>query len=147
MEPRIDLTDTPAPEAFQQLLSQLVRFNEAAVGNTQSRPLAVLVSDPQTERVIGGLWGRTHWRYLYTDMLFLPEALRRKGLGTRLMQLAEEEAVRRGCHGAWVDTYDFQARGFYERLGYRVFGILEGEPPVYPRFFLKKALKPANKPS
>jgi GNAT superfamily N-acetyltransferase len=140
MEPRVELTDTPAPEAFQQILTPLIRFNQETACDGTPRLLAVLVSDPQTGQVVGGLWGRTHWGYLYTDLLFLPEALRRNGLGTRLMRLAEEEAAKRGCHGAWVDTYDFQARGFYERLGYAVFGVLDGPSPVYPRFFLKKRL-------
>jgi hypothetical protein len=56
------------------------------------------------------------------------------------MRMAEEEAVRRGCVTAWLDTYDFQARGFYERLGYELFGTIEGHAPVYPRYFLRKAL-------
>lgn len=56
------------------------------------------------------------------------------------MRLAEEEAVRRGCLGAWLDTFSFQARGFYERLGYSVFGVIEGYPPGHSRFFLKKTL-------
>jgi len=140
MEPRIELTDAPPPEAFQKILQPLVQFNRDAAGDPQSRPLAVLLSDPQGGDVVGGLWGRTSWGYLYTDLLFIPDALRRLRLGSRLMRMAEDEAMRRGCHGAWVDTYDFQARGFYERLGYTVFGTLDGPPPVYPRFFLKKKL-------
>jgi GNAT superfamily N-acetyltransferase len=140
LDPRIELTDAPPPEALQKILEPLRQFNREAAGDAQSRPLAVLLSDPQTGDVIGGLWGRTAWGYLYTDLLFIPETLRRLRLGSKLMRMAEEEALRRGCHGAWVDTYDFQARGFYERLGYTVFGTLDGPPPAYPRYFLKKAL-------
>jgi GNAT superfamily N-acetyltransferase len=141
MQPRIELTDAPPPEAREKIRQPLIQFNRQMAGDAQHRPLAVLLSDPQTQDIVGGLWGSTGWGYLYTDQLFVPEALRRLQLGTRLMRIAEEEATRRGCHGAWVDTYGFQARGFYERLGYTVFGTLDGPPPVYPRYFLKKSLK------
>jgi ribosomal protein S18 acetylase RimI-like enzyme len=53
---------------------------------------------------------------------------------------AEQEAIARGCRGAWLDTYSFQARGFYERLGYAVFGILNDYPPGQKRIFLHKVL-------
>jgi ribosomal protein S18 acetylase RimI-like enzyme len=76
--------------------------------------------------------------HLHVDLLFLPESLRRIGIGRQLMSDAEGEAIRRGCRGAWLDTYSFQARGFYERLGYTVFGTIEDYPPGYSRFFLKK---------
>ena len=56
------------------------------------------------------------------------------------MQLAEREAVSRGCHGAWLDTFEFQARGFYERIGYECFGELPGYPRGFSRFFMKKIL-------
>jgi GNAT superfamily N-acetyltransferase len=74
----------------------------------------------------------------YVELLFVPESLRRGGLGRRLMRDAEEEAVRRGCRGAWLDTFSFQARGFYERLGYAAFGFIEDYPPGHSRIFLKK---------
>jgi ribosomal protein S18 acetylase RimI-like enzyme len=52
---------------------------------------------------------------------------------------AEQEAIARGCRGAWLDTYSFQARGFYERLGYAVFGILNDYPPGQKRIFCTKS--------
>jgi ribosomal protein S18 acetylase RimI-like enzyme len=52
---------------------------------------------------------------------------------------AEQEAKARGCRGVWLDTYSFQARGFYERLGYAVFGTLDDYPPGQSRIFLHKA--------
>lgn len=141
MEPRIELTDTPPTNAFGKIRESLRNFNCGIAGEAGHRPLAVLLTDPQSNDIVGGLWGSTGWGYFYTDMLFIPETLRRLRLGSKVMRMAEEEAARRGCHGAWVDTYDFQARGFYEKLGYTVFGALDGPPPVYPRYFLKKRLK------
>ncbi len=51
-----------------------------------------------------------------------------------------EEAARRGCRYAWLDAFSFQARGFYEKLGYTVLGTLEDSPPGHSRYFLKKNL-------
>jgi GNAT superfamily N-acetyltransferase len=56
------------------------------------------------------------------------------------MAAAEEEARRRGCHHALLDTFDFQARSLYERLGYEVFGTLDDFPRGHQRFFMRKAL-------
>jgi hypothetical protein len=54
------------------------------------------------------------------------------------MQQAEDEARQRLCLGAWLDTFSFQARGFYERLGYTVFGTINDFPPGHSRIFMKK---------
>jgi len=140
MSPKYELTDSPSPEAFQKMLAPLVKFNEAAVGNATARTLAVLLKDPETDELIGGLWAWSLWGSVYIAMLFVPEPLRGTGIGTSLLRQAEQEAMRRGCRDMWVDTYAFQAKLFYEKLGFTVFGRLDGPAPIFPRFFLKKAL-------
>lgn len=99
--------------------------------------MAILVSHPDTAEIFGGLWDDTMFSHLHVDLLFLPESLRRNGIGRQLMNDAELEAIRRGCRGAWLDTYSFQARGFYERLGYTIFGTIDDYPPGHSRIFLK----------
>lgn len=56
------------------------------------------------------------------------------------MAMAEAEAIVRGCHGAWLDTFEFQARPFYEHLGYNCFGTLPEYPKGFSRFFMQKML-------
>ena len=87
---------------------------------------------------MGGLWGRTAGTWLFVELLFIPEEMRRNGLGRKMMATAEEEARARACRGVWLDTFSFQARGFYEKLGYSVFGAIENFPPGHARYFLKK---------
>jgi len=142
MSPKYEITESPPPEAFQKMWEPLLEFNEAAVGNATARTLAVLLKDPTTDEVIGGLWARSLWGSMYIDIMFVPKALRGIGIGTSLLQQAEQEAMRRGCREMWTDTYAFQARSFYEKLGFVVFGRLDGPAPIFPRFFLKKALRP-----
>jgi GNAT superfamily N-acetyltransferase len=142
MTPKITLTDTPDNDTIKTLAKNLMRFNELRSGVPYShRPLAILVTHPDTDELLGGLWGSTNYSFLYIDLLYLPEDLRRSGLGRQLIAQAEQEAIQRGCHTVWLDTFSFQARGFYEKLGYTVFGTLEDYPPGHSRFFLKKILR------
>jgi GNAT superfamily N-acetyltransferase len=143
--PTITLTDTPDPGARQAILGPLVWFNGQQAGRSEDyRPLAILLSHPDTGEIIGGLWGGTMYSHLHIDLLFIPRELRKAGIGRRLMGDAEAEAVLRGCRGAWLDTFSFQARGFYERLGFAVFGTIEDYPPGHYRFFMKKDFPPAG---
>jgi GNAT superfamily N-acetyltransferase len=143
MEIDVVLTDEPDPDAREVILNRLVRFNVERVGSNDWQPLAVLITDRCTGETIGGLWGRTSSKWLFVELLFIPEAHRGSGSGASLMRQAEEEAIRRGCIGAWLDTFSYQAPGFYERLGYTVFGTIEGYPPGHNRFFFQKRLVPA----
>jgi GNAT superfamily N-acetyltransferase len=140
MSPKYALTESPPAEAYQKMWAPLLKFNEAAVGNATARTLAVLLKDPKTDELIGGLWARSLWGSMYIDIMFVPEPLRGTGIGTSLLQQAEQEAMRRGCREIWTDTCAFQARPFYEKSGFTIFGRLDGPAPIFPRFFLKKAL-------
>lgn len=145
MFPKITLTDAPDDNALRTISRQITEFNQAASERPNDfRPLAVLLSDPETGETLGGLWGWTSFAFLHIDLLIVPQSLRGSGLGRTMMLQAEAEAIERGCHGAWLDTFSFQARGFYERLGYTVFGSIEGYPPGHSRFFLKKSLGEAE---
>ncbi len=73
---------------------------------------------------------------------FLPEGLRRQGLGSRVLKTAEEEGARRGCTRAILSTLSFQAPGFYERQGWQVLGRIDCDPPGHTRFSMTKRLVP-----
>ena len=133
---QVEVTAEPSVLDREAILAGLLTFirMEAGVVGT---PLAVLVRD-EAGAVAGGLTGRTSAAWLFVELLWLPEKLRGTGLGTRVMMAAEAEAVRRGCMGAHLDTYDFQAPGFYRKLGYEVFGSIEDHPPGHTRFWMRK---------
>ena len=88
-----------------------------------------------------GLIGNTYAGWLFINLLWVHRELRRGGVGSGLIAEAERFALTRSCHSAWVDTFSFQAPGFYPRLGYEVFATLD-YPPDHQRFFLKKRLAP-----
>src|SRR5687767_2061964 len=138
----IRVTDVADDALRAAIAGPLSAYNQAKTGRNDYRPLIIAVDDDDG-RVIGGLWGRTVYEWLFVELLVVPDALRGRGLGSELMQLAEEEALKRGCHSAWLDTFEFQARGFYERLGYSCFAELRDYPPGFARYFMKKALRSA----
>ncbi len=140
LEPIVELTDAPTAEEEHAIGSGLARFNEQQSGIRDSRPLAVVVRDPQTKQPVGGLTGRTSLGLLFIDLFFLPDNLRGGGLGSRLLRLAEEEARHRGCVSAVLYTINFQAPGFYERHGYRILGTVSCLPPGTSRIFMAKSL-------
>lgn len=133
---QIEVTATPSASDREAVLAGLLAFIRAEAG-VVGTPLAVLVRD-EAGAVVGGLTGRMSAAWLFVELLWLPEDLRGTGLGTRVMMAAEAEAMRRGCMGAHLDTYDFQAPGFYRKLGYKVFGSIEDHPPGHTRFWMRK---------
>jgi GNAT superfamily N-acetyltransferase len=90
--------------------------------------------------VLGGVLGQLWGGWLQVTHLWVAEAARGAGHGTRLMENAEAYARSRGAVWATLETYSFQARPFYERLGYEVFSTLEGYPLGHVKFYLRKAL-------
>jgi len=136
----ITMTDAPG-EDDQAVISEGLRaYNEAQSGCSDSRALAVLVTDPETKKAVGGLLGRTSLGLLRVDRFFLPEDLRRGRLGSRILAMAEEEARRRGCTRAVLSTIHFQAPGFYQKQGWEVAARIECEPPGHARFYMTKKL-------
>ena len=88
--------------------------------------------------VVGGLAAQLNWDWLYIEVLGVPEDLRGQGLGRMLVERAEQQAMKEGYRGAWVDTYSFQSPGFYEKNGYQRFGELRNYPGTESRIFLRK---------
>lgn len=131
--------DNNHESVHKTVLESLIAFNDAKVGESGYRPIAFAIEDERGQTV-GGLSGATAYSWLFVELLFVPESVRGQGVGTRLIQLAEAEAVARGCHSVWLDTFEFQARGFYERLGYTCFGELKNYP-TGSRFFMCKRLQ------
>ena len=134
-----DAVPDPVRDAIVRLV---VEFNNSKVGPSNGRPLFVVLRD-DASNVSGGLSGSTSRGWLFIDHLVVPEASRGHGVGRTVVALAEREAVDRGCHDAWLNTFEFQARGFYEKLGYTCFGELPDYPPGFSRFFMKKSLRAA----
>ena len=139
-DPRIELEESPSEHDRRVIIDGLLDFNRRIIGEPYETELAVVVRGPHGE-VVGGLLGHVRWRWLYVSKLWLPETLRGRGIGTRVMREVEAYANRRQCIGVFLDTFEYQALPFYEKLGYEQFGTLEGYPPGYRQFYLRKTLR------
>lgn len=110
------------------------------LGNVElGKSVHVFLRD-QEGRVVGGTTANVFGGWVYISLLWVEESLRNRGYGTELIDRLEREAMGLGCRWAHVDTYSFEARPFYERLGYEVFGVLEDYPEGHCKYFLKKRL-------
>ncbi len=133
----ITLTDDPDPR-LQGVLEQGLRdYNEQKTGRRDWRALAVALNDPDSSAPIGGLLGRTTLGLFFLDLFYLPEHLRHGGIGSRALQMAEEEAIRRGCAAAALVTTGFQAPNFYARHGWEEIGRVRSVADV-ERIFMRK---------
>ncbi len=139
---RLDIEDDPTDADVEVLPHRLEDFNESLWPRHQPwRPLGVFVRD--RERIVAGLAGETYCGWLFVRYLWVSDGLRGQGIGRNLMDEAEGRALERGCHAVWLDTFSFQAPGFYRKLGYEVFGELDWSPD-HKRLFLRKRLVPSE---
>ena len=96
-------------------------------------------------QVIAGINTIIYYQALYVDVLFVTSEHRGQDLGSELLNKVENEAKVIGATLAHLDTFDFQAKDFYIKHGYEVFGILEDSPKAgHKRYYLKKELQDKN---
>jgi epoxide hydrolase-like predicted phosphatase len=133
------IEDAPRADDVTALSDGLSAHALPHTGVPGFKPLAAWLRDEQGA-LIGGAYGYVNWNWLFINLVWLPDTTRGHGHGRRVIRALEEAARERGCTHAHLDTFSFQARGFYERLGYEVFSILEDYPRGHRRFFMKKVL-------
>src|SRR5437660_9432421 len=120
LDPDITVTDELDPADIAVITDGLRAYDLSQTGYYDFRPLAVLVRDQGTGKVVGGLHGRSEFGLVYVAWFFLPEDLRRAGIGSRVLAMAEEERRRRGCTRIARTTVSVEATGIYKKQGYDV---------------------------
>jgi GNAT superfamily N-acetyltransferase len=135
----VTLETTSSSEDISVIQQGLSNYNLQFVSADGCQPLNIFLRTTEG-LIIGGLLGETYWGWLHFDYFWIDDSHRSQGYGQRLLKMAEDEAIRRGCHFAHLDTMSFQALSFYQKHGYVPFGILEDLPIGQSRIFLYKRL-------
>jgi GNAT superfamily N-acetyltransferase len=136
---RTELQINPATSEIRWLEDRLRAYNRSQAGNGGHLSFLIKLLGLENN-FVGGVFAKISYRWLFIDTLWVAEEVRGTGHGRSLLTQAENEARRHGCGNAWVDTFSFQARGFYEKNGYAIFGELPDYPPGQTRYFLCKSL-------
>jgi len=136
----ITLTDSPDPADIDVVKQGLDAYDASQGAVVDWAPLALFSRDSENN-IVAGLTGGTYWGYLYIGRLWTDQRFRQAGLGSQLLEQAEREALRRGCHSAHLMTGDFNALPFYLKRGYVVFGELHDMPPGHTQYFMCKSLQ------
>ena len=131
---------SPSAEDAEFLEDQINRYNVAVTGIGDWQALAIVLRDDQGA-IVAGVSGGTWAGYLEIGALWVSDSRRGQGLGRQLLLAAEAEAARRGCDYVLLDTHDFQAPGFYQKLGYTVLGTFAGLAGGHARYFMQKRLR------
>ncbi|MBK3510810.1 GNAT family N-acetyltransferase [Pseudomonas sp. MF6747] len=140
MEVAMEVSFDVTAQEREAILKPLRAYNLSHTGNMAFETVGILLRDPATQDVVGGLYGKISYGWLFIELLSIPDQMRTQGTGSRLMRAAEDLARERQCVGIWLDTFSFQAPGFYRKLGFSEFGHIADYPAGHQRHFFQKRL-------
>ena len=121
------------------LENELLGFNRGKIENYGYDRICYKFIN-QSDAIVAGIDCQVGGGWLYIVSLWVETSARGNGLGKELLTAAEQKAVARGCHSAYLYTYSFQSPEFYHKNGYAAFGKLENFCGDHEKLFLKKRL-------
>lgn len=133
----------PSSKEEEEIDDELMIYNLGQVPPAQKEPFVKICRCARDEkgRLLGGILAcSVLWNVLLVETVWVREDCRGMHLASALLTEVEKEAVKAGCYIAQLDTFDFQAREFYEKCGYQVFGTLEDVPKGHERYYMYKKL-------
>lgn len=136
----LQFDEHPSTDELRQIVDGVRSFNRTIVGYEPPRSVACFLKD-EDGHVVGGAQGDLWGASVHIAGMWVSEDYRGKGYGSALLTAVENYAADHGHLLSYLETTSFQARPFYEGLGYRVFGELPGIAEGCTMFFLKKELK------
>ncbi len=140
---KIELTTSPSAEDAKFISQGLVSFNQNKVPELASEgpetKFSIFARD-ETDTIIGGLRAICFWNTLHVELLWVSEHYRGEGIGSKLMHKAETFASQKGIGLSLLESTDWQAKSFYEKLDYRLLATLPDYPKGHATHFLVKNL-------
>ncbi len=136
---RIRITDDGNEKDINDIYEMLKSYNLNNREESKNVPIGIFYEDEKGQK-LAGLIGETFGNWLCIKYLFVEEYLRKEGIGSELLLVAEKEAKNRGCKYAFVDTFSFQAPTFYIKHGYKAVFALNDYPYTGKRIYYTKEL-------
>ena len=140
---KVELALEPTQSDLQTISQGIQAFNQTHMpDNVVFEPdlrFAVFARN-HTNEVIGGIRANAYWNYCTIELLWLSEQARGKGVGSQLITQTEAYARTKGIGYIRTETLDFQAKGFYQKHGYTLFGELPNHPKGHTTYCLMKQL-------
>ena len=135
---KLELENTKSERTHE--LANLIRaYNRANREPSKSEPLNIYLEDEEGN-LVAGMVAETFGNWLEIGYLYVSEDLRRQGIGSKILKMAENESRNRGCKYSFVDTFNFQAPKFYEKHGYKEVFALKKYPYIGERYYYTKEL-------
>ena len=134
---RISCEPDASPDDIALVKNALYAFNMMRMNDHSPKVINLFVRD-DANVIYGGLLANCWGKWAHIDFLWISDQTRGKGFGTGLLNAAHDQAREFGCRGAYLETFDFQAKAFYERFGYEVVGAVSDFPPGQTYFFMSK---------
>ena len=135
IEPKHD----PSKEDIAVLMDGLHQEAFKAKGLKPSESFAFFVRD-ENNKIVAGVSGVSDFGCQHIDLLWVVPDLRGQGWGTKLMKLSEDFGRERKCSFATVNTMDWEALPFYQKLGFSVEFMRDGYDKGSKFYFLRKSL-------
>lgn len=132
--------DNPSAADVQVLSDKLGDSNFSKVGEFDRGEVSVFVRDGDGE-LVGGVHGEFFWGRMYVHRLWVDEARRGSGLGSKLMSDIEDIAREKGVTNIFLGTTTFQAMDFYLKNGYTIYASLESQLRGDTDYMLMKELE------
>ncbi len=124
-------------EQVEDIESRLSAFDENYI--TYKMDGCIQIGVEEDGKLIAGLDAcMTAFKILYVSTVFVDEAYRRKGVGSRMMREMEKRAISMGVNTIRLDTFNWQGKEFYEALGYQCVGHYENAEDGYSEYFFLK---------
>jgi len=132
----------PTAQEVQYLEDRLYEFNATATAIADGALLGFFVRDDQ-DRIVAGICGNTWGGTCELRQFWVEESRRRCGIGSKLLEAAEQEARRRGCTQIVLMTFSFQAPALYENRGFETVAVIDDHPRGRRNLLMRKHLGPS----
>lgn len=139
----IEITTNANAEDKKRISQGIIDFNHSKIPDLEPIEAEIKVfvfSRNALGEVTGGIRAICYWNTLHIELLWLSEDCRGQGTGRKLIASVEKFAKQKGCEKAFVETTSWQAKPFYEKVGYMHIATINNRPKGHSSHFMTKNL-------